>query len=65
MATPINPAGTASQVVNIAPAERAPQRERAEPERVEETRAAEPSPAPRRETPESDSNLGNNVDTTA
>ena len=65
MATPIDPAGTASQVTNIAPAERRPETEASESRRVEETQATETSSSPRNQTPDPDSNTGRNIDTTA
>ena len=65
MATPVDPAGTASQVVNIPASEPRPRSEQVEPEPVERTPATESEPAPRRQTPDPDSNTGHNIDTTA
>lgn len=65
MATSIGPAGTASQIINIPPTERKPDVAQPEPGGAEQTPATEPDSQPRREPRETDSNIGNNIDTTA
>ncbi|MCW8854451.1 MAG: hypothetical protein OQK76_09445 [Gammaproteobacteria bacterium] len=65
MATPVDSAGTASQVVNIPASEPRPRTEQVESEPVERTPTTESEPTPRRQIPDPDSNTGQNIDTTA
>jgi len=65
MANPVGTAGNPSQITNIPVSQPRPETEQARPDRAEEAREAEPQPSARNDRPDPDSNVGNNIDTSA